>query len=442
MFVGAVPRQAVEQITRAVPFTEWREVFVGCSGSFRFDRAVHDVHPTVRVHSNDVSLLSCSLGALATGAEFAIGFKGRLAFMEEQLAGQPFAARVAAVEVALEMAKYKGANSYAQAHFTHYQERFAEFLAPARTRLDEMLAKLHIASFHPGDFREQARRAADVGGGVAAFPPTYKNGYERLYRFVDESTDWARPSYDIWDPAKVEDWLDDLDVLGVRYCVLTDHTLDHHEPVTVYRGQTNKPVFTFADQASSSIRRSTHSSEPFRYRMLDPSLLAHTSEVEIITATSAQMNFLKDIYLAKGIAHTSGIANFLVLIDGQLAGGFIFARAKFGGDVIYMLSDFALSPRSRVSKLVAMLATCASVIGRLEIKLVQRIDTVVTTAFTDKPVSMKYRGIFEIIGRSPGKINYASKVRRETPNGVYAEWFQRFVANARHKGAPVRPETA
>ena len=130
MFVGAVPRPAVEQITRSVPFTEWRQVFVGCSGSFRFDRAVRDVHPTVAVHSNDVSLLSCSLGALATGAEFPIAFKGRLAFIEDLVAGQPFAARVAAVEVALEMAKYKGANPYAQAHFAHYQERFVEFLAP------------------------------------------------------------------------------------------------------------------------------------------------------------------------------------------------------------------------------------------------------------------------------------------------------------------------
>jgi hypothetical protein len=78
----------------------------------------------------------------------------------------------------------------------------------------------------------------------------------------------------------------------------------------------------------------------------------------------------------------------------------------------------------------------------MEVKLVQRIESVVTTAFTDKPVSMKYRGIFEIIGRSPGMINYASKVRRTTPDGVYVEWFQRFIANARHKGAPVRPEAA
>ena len=42
------------------------------------------------------------------------------------------------------------------------------------------------------------------------------------------------------------------------------------------------------------------------------------------------MNFLKDIYLAKGIAHTAGIANFLVMIDGHLAGGFIYRARQVG----------------------------------------------------------------------------------------------------------------
>jgi len=83
--------------------------------------------------------------------------------------------------------------------------------------------------------------------------------------------------------------------------------------------------------------------------------------------------------------------------------------------VIYMLSDFALSPRSRVSKLVAMLATCASVIGRLEIKLVQRIDTVVTTAFTDQPVSMKYRASSKSLGAAQGRSIMRAKSGAKLP---------------------------
>jgi len=443
LFVGAVPRQVIEQITRVVPFGEWREVFVGCSGSFRFDRAVHDAHPSVRVHSNDVSLLSCSLGALATGAEFPITFTGRLAFMQDALAGQPFTARVAAVEVALEMATYKGSNAFAEAHFAHYRERFADFLAPAIGRLQRLLDRLHVASFFPGDFRAHGRRAAESGGGVAAFPPTYRNGYERLYRFVDDNTDWPRPDYEVWDPARLEDWIDELDRLGVRYCVLTDHTLARHEPVTVYRSQTNKPVYTFADRAASSVRRADHRSQPFRHTPLDPATLTPASKVELVGATSAQMNFLKDKYLAKGIAHTSGLANVLVLIDGCLAGGFIFRRDQFGTEgSIYLLSDFALSPKRRVSKLIAMLATSEVVISRMEIRLVQHIDSVVTTAFTTKPVSMKYRGIFDLVGRKPGMLNYASKVRRQSAADIYAEWFRRFAANARAPGEAGRAEAA
>ena len=54
--------------------------------------------------------------------------------------------------------------------------------------------------------------------------------------------------------------------------------------------------------------------------------------------------------------------------------------AAFG---IYLLSDFALAPRSRLSKLIAMLATSHTVIARMEIKLMHRITTVYSTAFTE-----------------------------------------------------------
>lgn len=59
-----------------------------------------------------------------------------------------------------------------------------------------------------------------MDGVVAAFPPTYKNGYERLYRFVDERTDQPRSSYDNWARAKIGDRIDELDGIGVHYARL------------------------------------------------------------------------------------------------------------------------------------------------------------------------------------------------------------------------------
>ena len=110
MFIGAVPKEVVGQVLATVPFDEWGDVYVGCSGSFRFDRAVTMRHPGCRVYSNDVSLLTCSIGALAMGREFDIRFKGELEFVEPAIAGLDFRGRVAAVMVASAMGKFTSRN--------------------------------------------------------------------------------------------------------------------------------------------------------------------------------------------------------------------------------------------------------------------------------------------------------------------------------------------
>ncbi|MBI1209564.1 MAG: hypothetical protein GC191_20065 [Azospirillum sp.] len=73
-----------------------------------------------------------------------------------------------------------------------------------------------------------------------------------------------------------------------------------------------------------------------------------------------------------------------------------------------------------------MQATGEVPIRELELKLVQRITRVFTTAFTNKPVSMKYRGLFDLVSRKQGMLNYASAVRPADPQTLYAEWFRRF----------------
>ena len=97
MFVGATPNPVLEQITRIVPFESWRQVFVGCSGSFRFERALKVQRPEIVLHSNDVSLLSYGVGALAIKAAFPLTFTACLAFIEKRVAAGDFRRRMAAV---------------------------------------------------------------------------------------------------------------------------------------------------------------------------------------------------------------------------------------------------------------------------------------------------------------------------------------------------------
>src|SRR5450759_2818068 len=152
MFVGAVPKEVIAQVLATVPFNEWGDVYVGCSGSFRFDRAVKMRHPACRVYSNDVSLLTCSIGELAMGREFPIKFKGALEFVEQSIAGLDFRGRVAAVMVAAAMGKFTSKNEFAQVHFRHYREHFRTFVDQALPKLAALVSEIKIEEFYAGDF--------------------------------------------------------------------------------------------------------------------------------------------------------------------------------------------------------------------------------------------------------------------------------------------------
>lgn len=254
---------------------------------------------------------------------------------------------------------------------------------------------------------------------------------------------WSAPASDGWDPRQLDAWLDELDERKMRYCVVAGRPVDGRQPVGAWIGQTTTPIYIFADQAKTAYRRSAHTSVPFAYTPARFSELTKRSRVELLWMQTKHMNFLKDAYLQKGLMHGTGGYNFAVLLDGKLAGGFIYRFEGYSLRQLYLLADFALEPRSRISKLIAMLATCSLPVDRVAVALVQQFDEILTTAFTEKPVSMKYRGVFELVGRAPGKLNYASKIRRESPQAIYAEWWRKFaIGNAGGQGRAPKPDAS
>lgn len=444
MFTGAVPRPVVEQITRIVPFEDWRKIWVGCSGSFRFDRAVKDKFPACDVFSNDVSLVSCAIGAVATGETFPIKFTGRLERIEALLEDRgTFEDRVAATFVALDMGKYKADNDHARAHFQHYLANFEHFWFKARARLGEIAEHLFLSGFYAGDFRKQIERAQSEGGGVVAFPPTYKGGYERLYKFLDENVEWPSPTYDMWDPNDLDQLVKGLENEGLRYCFVTDHELEDLEAVSVYRSETNKPVYAYANRAGTSVRRAAHRHTKFSYRRVTEDDLVKGAEVRLEQVESHYINFLRDVYLARGIAYTTGEVNLLVFINDALAGGLIYSRSKFGSlDECYLLSDFAIAPVHGLARLIATIATSAPIVRYCERKFLIRIKKVNTTAFTDKPASMKYRGAWKLSSRKPGMLNYAAEPRELTPGEIYARWRTQHARNQARRAKAERSQAA
>jgi hypothetical protein len=445
MFIGAVPRPVVTQLLKAAQFAAWKEIYVCCSGSFRVDRALKTAHPLKVVRGNDVSLISCAIGAALTGREFPLKFIGRLEFIESEHELATFQDRVAALMVAMELSRFSGKNEYSREHFQHIRAGFHAYLAAAKEKLIKITTGFPLDDYYGGDFRDHAQRAVENGCGIAGFMPTYKNGYERIYRFVNEATEWPAPSYRLWDPKDLPEWLAGVRASGTPYCVITDHMLDGLTPSTEFRSTTNKPVYGYVNEGGSSFRRQRNRAASFAYKPAEPMALTPKSTVELVPASSAQMTFLRNIYLAKGIAHANGVANWLVHLDGKLAGGFIYTRDRFDpAHDLYLLSDFCIVHERRMAKLIAMLALAHEPYDAWCKRFIVRPKRIRTTAFTDAPVSMKYRGIYELTSRkeNPGRLEYQAQFQGRTAADLYLEWFGKYAQRpenedrARQAGEP------
>lgn len=215
-------------------------------------------------------------------------------------------------------------------------------------------------------------------------------------------------------------------------------------PTTEFRSSTNKPVYGYLGSGKSSFRRALDRGEPFTYQRVDPAELTPNTEVALVPTTGPRMTFLRNVYLAKGIAHTQGDVSWLVLLDGKLAGGFIYVRDKFSPRTqIYLLSDFAIAHERRLAKLIAMLALSKETHQSWCHRFIVRPAKLRTTAFTDKPVSMKYRGIYELTSRKEGRLEYTCEFRGSTAKAIYLEWLGRFGqaadADRERPAAPAAP---
>jgi hypothetical protein len=115
-----------------------------------------------------------------------------------------------------------------------------------------------------------------------------------------------------------------------------------------------------------------------------------------------------------------------------LADGAVFGFATFsqwthsldGNRFIFMNSDFVLpSATTRLSKLLLYLLRSDEVRRFVARQYLFSYPSIQTTVFTDKPVSMKYRGVFQKIGENTsGKLTYTADFTTETLNERFELW--------------------
>ena len=264
---------------------------------------------------------------------------------------------------------------------------------------------------------------------VIAFLPTYAGGYERMFKRLEEIFDWDSPSYGMIDEDRKKRILTKM--MERDYLYLDDHEWKGLPMVAVVRKARMKPVYIYSNMTAlhrGVMKQQRHSEfVPFA-RLGDEDEITPASKLVIAPTTNRIVNYYRDVYLSKGVG---------IPADGEVPAGFGSRRQGLrvpdllpdaGGGDVYLLADFVVNSTRyrRLAKLLLLVTQTREVRRLLEEKFFLEIPKCRTMVFTDKPVSMKYRGLYELARRDPGKLVYETELGLLNLNEVIPLWLKKF----------------
>lgn len=199
----------------------------------------------------------------------------------------------------------------------------------------------------------------------------------------------------------------EIDEEQVNYMALSQHGFMGRREV--FKDQRTYIWSNVVESGDSSFSKRTII--PLKYKRLpDDYMLTDKSKLRFVRASMAEIDYLRMIYLKKGIILGSAPFCYLWFLDDYVFGACMFdflKVSKYGMDAVWMKSDFVIDhPLPKLSRLLIMGVLSSEFKYELDIRYKHECGVIATSVFTDKPVSMKYRGVFKLHERCVGKLHY------------------------------------
>lgn len=405
MFLGTIEPEIRSIVSEHTRLWGRNEYWIGCSGNFTIERFLHG--DGIRLHSNDVSIYTSAIGAYLSGKPVEIVLKEQsreqLEWLEPYL--QTDADKIATMMLGtrfLDMIGKRGV--YYERMLNGFRRQFAEMHAATKAKVEGV--SFRVQSYHAMDVREWLRDVVPADGAVISFPPFDVGGYESMWAPLEKHFDWPEPEYDVLDEKGIKDTLalimdreDWIFASNIRH-----EDWEHKLVGVVQTSPRRRPNYVYASSRRTRIVRPKEDMVPvLNPRMRKGDEIGDT--IKLAPLKLQQFNTLRAQYLNPKIRGAAPSCAFAVLSEGRVLGAFAYSPGKFTPDEMYLMSDFAVSGTDypRLSKLIVLAALSKETKHLLQNSASKRINVMATTAFTQNPVSMKYRGILELTKRSPSK---------------------------------------
>ena len=460
MFRGSVPPDMQRILAGIVRDWSCQRIHIACSGNFTVERVLSGTYDDrFRMHSNDVTLYSSAIGAYFAGDNLPVTlnpqYAGEFGYIEPYLDSP--ADRLASILICSRLAQALDRdNPYyrrmREAHLVQWDAMHQKTVDKIRS------VEMHLDSYDAEDMYTWIDRVPDDAG-IITYPPFFgaSKDYEHFFAKLEKLLVWLPPSFEPLDDERIRTVTDKI--IDRKYWLFgVPHRIERLEKFLRGMARTTNrgvPIYVYASEGTRRISVPNQAVGPFAVPHLQPTddlgLTLH-----ITALTGDQFSLLRSKYMNHGIIPGSATLPVAVMVDGILIGVFAFSSAPsmaqwdthVQGPYIYLLSDFPVANTKyrHMAKLVLYAALSKEAKLLAECSARKRIRSVVTTAYTQRPVSMKYRGLFRLLTRKDTakkdhglaegssnsyysqkfELNYGSDAGRWTLAEGFAEWMTRY----------------
>jgi hypothetical protein len=406
MFIGSIDtdsRIAVEQVLHSIDKVKHPNIYVGCSGNFTFDRIASFYG--FGVYSNDVSLYSRLIAAIVQNEKFSVTCTNDELYNIVQTWDDTPYTTLIQVMFAMRYGQFVAQkNDYQCMMCENYRNGAQQFFQNTLKQFQKKQCfDFKINNFFFGDFKKHLASAKQEDT-IFLYAPTYKGGYEKLYKYVEESFGYDHPSYDIFDSSQAGTYYKEL-LETKRVCIYSDLLYEEIQKYVV--GRVDKKEGKRSVYFYTNIVDSTFYLKP-SVRILSkiPEILTINDTVTdetILAVTEIPLkvvNHYKHLFMSSRVNYSQG-GDFALgfFVDKKLFGFAVFSKilgTKNSFETLFLHSDFVVeSSIERLSKLLLYLLRSADVAKLIRRHYFFDYKGLQTSVYTDKPVSMKYRGVFK-----------------------------------------------
>lgn len=432
MFHGSVPAQMRGFVSETVSSWNTSDLWVGCSGNFTLERCL----PDYAHHGNDVTLYSSVLGWWASGSDIPVTLKPD---SEEQLGWlAPYLVDrddlLATVLLATRFFSSVGkSHPYHRRQVQAHRDQWEQL--HAKTAAKVQASSLKLVSYHCKDVREWLETDVPPDAPVLSFPPFFGGDYENMFQPLADHFDWPEPSYSVLDEEGKQDLIQLVQerpswLLGLH---IRHPDLEPHLKGVVQTTNRGVPIYLYASGGPKRVVSPSQKSEPVLVSRLSPAdVLTGDEMITIHPLTGGQFATLRSQYMNPNIRPGNPLLAVAVKADGKIIGCLAFSTPQYDPHMAYMLSDFPAAPVNykRLAALIVRIGQSTEVQHLLQRSLNRRITQVRTTAFSNNPVSMKYRTgkmTLEKRDKAPDgnhefMLNYVADAGRWTAQDAYRDW--------------------